>query len=244
MDRLLAIIQTVTGFIGAASVVGAAVLGIYSSVSRKNKLSLTSRKPVWQWIIGCITILLVSTSIYYLAASQSPVNVHPPSTGTQRSNSTTTIATPTPSPKPTQPSYPRLATIYQGTIANITVNARSTLALTSIVQNQSQISGNRASQVIWVPLLNIARFLDDPKLSSHIVDLNEYFVDLEKGTLPEVAYIAPSGASEHPPGGTRHSSRCIRRPRAGNRLHTGRISRGFAPALRSGQSGRPGQRTR
>jgi len=142
MDRLLAIIQTVTGFIGAASVVGAAVLGIYSSVSRKNKLSLTSRKPVWQWIIGCITILLVSTSIYYLAASQSPVNVHPPSTGTQRSNSTTTIATPTPSPKPTQPSYPRLATIYQGTIANITVNARSTLALTSIVQNQSQISGN------------------------------------------------------------------------------------------------------
>ena len=150
MDRLLAIIQTVTGFIGAASVVGAAVLGIYSSVSRKNKLSLTSRKPVWQWIIGCITILLVSTSIYYLAASQSPVNVHPPSTGTQRSNSTTTIATPTPSPKPTQPSYPRLATIYQGTITNITVNARSTLALTSIVQNQSQISGNVVLGPGWI----------------------------------------------------------------------------------------------
>ena len=47
----------------------------------------------------------------------------------------------------------------------------------------SQISGNRASQVIWVPLLNIDRFLDDPKLSSHIVDLNEYFVDLENGNV-------------------------------------------------------------
>jgi phospholipase C len=59
--------------------------------------------------------------------------------------------------------------------------------------------GNRASQVIWVPLLNFDRFLDDPNLSSHIVDLNQYYVDLRDGTLPAVAYIAPSGASEHPP---------------------------------------------
>jgi phospholipase C len=61
-------------------------------------------------------------------------------------------------------------------------------------------NGNRASQVIWVPLLNFDRFLDDPTLRTHIVDLNEYYVDLKNGTLPEVAYIAPSGASEHPPG--------------------------------------------
>lgn len=59
--------------------------------------------------------------------------------------------------------------------------------------------GNRASQVVWVPLLNFDRFLDDPELSSHIVDLNQYFVDLREGTLPSVAYIIPSGASEHPP---------------------------------------------
>jgi phospholipase C len=59
--------------------------------------------------------------------------------------------------------------------------------------------GNRESQVIWVPLLNLDRFIDDPVLSSHIVDLSQYFVDLEQGTLPAVAYIAPSGASEHPP---------------------------------------------
>ena len=74
----------------------------------------------------------------------------------------------------------------------------------------SQVSGNRASQVIWVPLLNIGRFLDDPKLSSHIVDLNQYFVDLENGTLPEVAYIAPSGASEHPPGSIRSGQKFVK----------------------------------
>jgi phospholipase C len=74
----------------------------------------------------------------------------------------------------------------------------------------SNFSGNRASQVIWVPLLNMDRFLDDPKLSSHIVDLNQYFVDLENGTLPEVAYIAPSGASEHPPGSIRSGQKFVK----------------------------------
>jgi phospholipase C len=59
--------------------------------------------------------------------------------------------------------------------------------------------GNRESQVIWVPLLSIPRYVDDPKLRSHIVDLDQYYTDLHNGTLPEVAYIAPSGPSEHPP---------------------------------------------
>jgi phospholipase C len=58
---------------------------------------------------------------------------------------------------------------------------------------------NRESQVIWVPLLNFDRFLDDPALSSHIVDLSQYYTDLQQGNLPAVAYIVPSGASEHPP---------------------------------------------
>jgi phospholipase C len=72
------------------------------------------------------------------------------------------------------------------------------------------ISGNRASQIIWVPVLNIARFLDDPELSSHIVDLSEYFTDLENGTLPAVAYIAPAGASEHPPGSIRSGQKFVK----------------------------------
>jgi phospholipase C len=73
-----------------------------------------------------------------------------------------------------------------------------------------EILGNRASQVIWVPLLNIPRFLDTPELSSHIVDLNEYYTDLENGTLPAVAYIVPSGASEHPPGSVRSGQKFVK----------------------------------
>ena len=53
-------------------------------------------------------------------------------------------------------------------------------------------------QVQWVPLLSIDRFLDDPELSSRIVDLNEYYTDLENGTLPAVSYVLLLGATEHP----------------------------------------------
>jgi phospholipase C len=62
-----------------------------------------------------------------------------------------------------------------------------------------QFPGNRASQVIWVPLLSIPRYLDTPRLRSHIVDLEQFYRDLHDGTLPAVSYIAPSGPSEHPP---------------------------------------------
>ncbi len=77
-------------------------------------------------------------------------------------------------------------------------------------RNLGQYSGNRASQIIWVPLLNIGRFLDDPKLASHIVDLDQYYKDLENGTLPAVAYIAPAGASEHPPGSIRSGQKFVK----------------------------------
>src|SRR5690349_6084319 len=53
-------------------------------------------------------------------------------------------------------------------------------------------------QVQWVPLLSFDRFLDDPELFSHIVDLDEYYTDLENGTLPAVAYVLLLGATEHP----------------------------------------------
>jgi phospholipase C len=62
-----------------------------------------------------------------------------------------------------------------------------------------QFPGNRASQVIWVPVLNFARYLDDPEFMKHVVPLSQYYKDLEAGHLPEVSYIAPSGPSEHPP---------------------------------------------
>jgi len=59
--------------------------------------------------------------------------------------------------------------------------------------------GNRASQVIWVPILNYARYIDNPAIMKHVVPLGQYYKDLENNTLPEVSYIAPSGPSEHPP---------------------------------------------
>jgi phospholipase C len=69
---------------------------------------------------------------------------------------------------------------------------------------------DRAAQVVWVPLLGYARYVDDPKLSRHIVDMEEYFADLKRGTLPAVAYMVPSGASEHPPGSIKAGQRFVR----------------------------------
>jgi phospholipase C len=60
----------------------------------------------------------------------------------------------------------------------------------------------RSSQINWMPLLGYNRYLDDPNLRRHLVDLNEYFDDLRSGSLPAVSYIvAPSGgSSEQAPG--------------------------------------------
>jgi phospholipase C len=51
-----------------------------------------------------------------------------------------------------------------------------------------------------VPLLSFARFVDDPALAAHIVDLSEYFRDMAAGTLPAVSYVVSNGSSENPPG--------------------------------------------
>ena len=70
--------------------------------------------------------------------------------------------------------------------------------------------GDHGAQFVWAPLLAYDRFLDDPRLFSRIVDLNEYFEDLARGTLPAVSYIVPSGASEHPPGSIQAGERFVR----------------------------------
>ncbi len=75
---------------------------------------------------------------------------------------------------------------------------------------RNRVEGDRGSQVVWVPLLGFDRYLDDPELFSHIVDLDEYFEDLNNGTLPAVSYIVPSGASEHPPGSIRAGQRFVK----------------------------------
>lgn len=70
--------------------------------------------------------------------------------------------------------------------------------------------GDKGSQLVWVPLLNYARYVDDPELNQKIVPFEEFFTDLEAGTLPAVAYMVPSGSSEHPPGSIQAGERFVR----------------------------------
>lgn len=65
---------------------------------------------------------------------------------------------------------------------------------------RNRARGDRGAQVVWVPILAYARYLDDPELFKHIVPIEQYYDDLAKGNLPSVSYLVPSGASEHPPG--------------------------------------------
>ena len=66
------------------------------------------------------------------------------------------------------------------------------------------------AQATRVPLLAYARYVDDVGLASHIVDLQEYYRDLQKGTLPAVAYIAMAASSEHPPSNIQAGQRLVR----------------------------------
>jgi phospholipase C len=74
----------------------------------------------------------------------------------------------------------------------------------------SRSLGDRGAQVIRVPLLNYARFVDAPELFSHIVPVEEFYEDLRRGTLPAVSYIVPSGSSEHPPGSIKAGETFVR----------------------------------
>ncbi len=69
---------------------------------------------------------------------------------------------------------------------------------------------NKGAQVVWAPVLAYERFLDDPRLFGKIVPLEEYYRDLSEGTLPSVAFMVPSGASEHPPGSVAAGERFVR----------------------------------
>ncbi len=71
-------------------------------------------------------------------------------------------------------------------------------------------SGDRGSQIVWVPPLDYDRFLNNSTLFGKIVDLEQFYADLAHDRLPAVSYIAPSGASEHPPGSIQAGERFVR----------------------------------
>jgi phospholipase C len=55
---------------------------------------------------------------------------------------------------------------------------------------QSASPANPETQTSRVPLVNFYRFTHYPSLASHIVGLDQYYKDLQAGTLPAVAYVA------------------------------------------------------
>lgn len=75
---------------------------------------------------------------------------------------------------------------------------------------RSKAAGDRGSQLVGVPLLNYARYIDNPRLFKRIVPISEYYEDLQRGTLPAVAYVASSGSSEHPPGSIKAGETLVR----------------------------------
>jgi phospholipase C len=66
------------------------------------------------------------------------------------------------------------------------------------------------AQVNWAPVLNFDRFLDDPALADNIVNLNQYFDDLENNELPAVSYVVTVGSSGHPPSSLVASERMLK----------------------------------
>jgi phospholipase C len=71
-------------------------------------------------------------------------------------------------------------------------------------------NGDEGSQIVWVPPLDYNRFLDNPELHGRIVDMSQYYKDLNDGTLPAVSFMVPSGASEHPPGSIQAGEQFVR----------------------------------
>lgn len=71
--------------------------------------------------------------------------------------------------------------------------------------------GATYAQVNWVPLLNYARFIDDPNLNDNIVDLDQYFIDAANNDLPAVSYVVTVGSSGHPPSSLQASERMLNR---------------------------------
>ena len=71
--------------------------------------------------------------------------------------------------------------------------------------------GGTHAQVNWAPIVNFARYIDDPAYADNIVSLDQYFLDVENGALPAVSYVATIGSSGHPPGSMTTSERLLRR---------------------------------
>jgi phospholipase C len=58
----------------------------------------------------------------------------------------------------------------------------------------------RDSQLAWIPLLTMPKFVDSPTRMAKIQELSNLYSDLVRADAPAVSYIIQGGTSEHPPG--------------------------------------------
>ena len=62
------------------------------------------------------------------------------------------------------------------------------------------MSANPLQQGIWRPLPGFTKYANDPTLDQHLVQTEQFYDDVKRGTLPQVCWLIPTGAvSEHPP---------------------------------------------
>jgi phospholipase C len=71
--------------------------------------------------------------------------------------------------------------------------------------------GGTYAQVNWAPVLTFDRFIDNPEFSDNIVNLDQYFTDLQENELPAVSYVVTVGSSGHPPSSLLASERMLQR---------------------------------
>jgi phospholipase C len=75
---------------------------------------------------------------------------------------------------------------------------------------RSNTRGKNSEQTAWVPLVDFPRFVDQRELNSHIVDMSQYYTDLNSGTLPAVAFMTSAQSNESPPGNIQAGQQLVR----------------------------------
>jgi phospholipase C len=69
-----------------------------------------------------------------------------------------------------------------------------------ILKGLNQVYPNPKKFSIWNPLPGFPQIRNNPALMARLVSLNQYYKDVNQGTLPEVSWIVPAYQdSEHPP---------------------------------------------
>ncbi len=70
---------------------------------------------------------------------------------------------------------------------------------TNGIANPERKSRQPKQFTLWNPLPGFKQIRDDPALMAHLVDEDQFFRDLQQGTLPAVSYLIPTYLdSEHP----------------------------------------------